>query len=299
MSSDAIMPLTACDGGRLMETASDIITARQRSSPVILMMGAHVIRSGVQRYLIDMMENGYISCIAGNGAAVIHDYELALIGATTEGVSKYIKDGQFGLWKETGQINDIINASYENDTKIGLGEAIGRAISEGAFAHTDISLLAAAYRLRIPATIHVGIGYDIIHEHPNCNGAATGALSYNDFLKFVSVVEGLQGGVLMSFGSAVMAPEVFLKALSMARNAASQENRQIDNFTTVVFDIHDITDTKNEPPKDCATYYFRPLKTILLRTVADGGTGRYIKGSHRDAIPALWSALCELRSAEP
>ncbi|MBF0486852.1 MAG: hypothetical protein HQK98_01700 [Nitrospirae bacterium] len=296
MSSDAIMPLTACDGGGLMQTASDIIAARQRSSPVILMMGAHVIRSGVQRYLIDMMENGYVSCIAMNGAGVIHDYELALIGATTESVSKYIKDGQFGLWKETGQINDIINVSYEEDTKIGLGEAVGRTISEGGFLHKDISLLATAYRLRIPATIHVGIGYDIIHEHPNCDGAATGALSYNDFLRFVSVVEGLQNGVLMSFGSAVMAPEVFLKALSMARNVASQENLHIDNFTTVVFDIHDINDTKNEPPKDSAAYYFRPLKTILLRTVADGGNSRYIKASHREAIPALWSALRELRS---
>ncbi|MBF0555803.1 MAG: hypothetical protein HQK96_14850 [Nitrospirae bacterium] len=295
MSSDAIMPLTARDGGRLMDTARDILSAKQNSSPVILMMGAHVIRSGVQRYLIDMMENGYISCIAGNGAAVIHDYELALIGATTESVSKYIKDGRFGLWKETGQINDIINCSYEDDKKIGLGEAVGRAIFEGGFLHEDFSLLAAAYRLKIPATIHVGIGYDIIHEHPNCDGAATGALSYNDFLKFVSVVEGLQGGVLMSFGSAVMAPEVFLKALSMARNAASQENRRIDNFTTVVCDLHDITDTMNEPPKDCAAYYFRPLKTILLRTVADGGNSRYIKAGHAEAIPALWSALNELR----
>jgi hypothetical protein len=122
-------------------------------------------------------------------------------------------------------------------------------------------------------------------------------LSYNDFLKFASVVEGLQGGVLMSFGSAVMAPEVFLKALSMARNAASQENRTITNFTTVVCDLHEIADTGKEPQKDCAEYYFRPLKTILLRTVADGGKGCYVKANHSRSIPELWTALCDLRSA--
>ncbi|MBF0458310.1 MAG: hypothetical protein HQK99_10490 [Nitrospirae bacterium] len=296
MSSDSIMPLTPCGSGRLIEAARDIISARQKSSPVILMMGAHVIRSGVQRYLIDMMENGYISCIAVNGACVIHDYELALIGATTESVSLYIMDGRFGLWKETGQINDIINRSYEEDKTTGLGEAIGRAICEGGFPHKDISLLAAAYRLKIPVTVHVGIGYDIIHEHPNCDGAATGALSYNDFLRFVSVVEGLQGGVLMSFGSAVMAPEVFLKALSMARNAASRDNLSIDTFTTVVCDLHDIADIAVEPPKDCAAYYYRPLKTLLQRTVAGGGKSCYIKASHKEAIPALWSALRELKN---
>ncbi|MBF0515711.1 MAG: hypothetical protein HQK97_01155 [Nitrospirae bacterium] len=294
MSAETILPLTARDGSKFMETARDIIAARQSGSSVILMIGGHVLRSGVQRYLINMMEAGFISCIAVNGAVVIHDYELALIAATTESVAHYIKDGQFGLWTETGQINDIINSAYESDKHIGFGEAVGRAVFEGNFAHKNISILAAAFRLKIPVTVHVGIGYDIIHEHPNCDGAATGALSYNDFLKFVSVVQRLDGGVLMSFGSAVMAPEVFLKALSMARNAASQENRRITNFTTVVCDLHDLGDTNTEPSKDCAAYYFRPLKTLLLRTVADGGRGRYIRAAHAESIPALWSAIREL-----
>ncbi|MCG6551017.1 MAG: hypothetical protein L7F77_01720 [Candidatus Magnetominusculus sp. LBB02] len=298
MTLETVMPLAAHDGSHMLETARGIMSAYDNSRPVIVMMGAHVIRSGVQRYLIDMMSSGYISCIAMNGAGVIHDYELALIGATTENVAAYIKDGRFGLWHETGQVNDIINRAYSEDRHIGYGQAVGQAIFNGGFPHKDVSLLAAAYRLHIPVTVHVGIGYDIIHQHPNCDGGATGALSYNDFLKFVSVVERLEGGALLSFGSAVMAPEVFLKALSMARNAASQEGRKIDNFTTVVCDLHEIADTTKEPSKDCPSYYFRPFKTLLLRTVAGGGKSRYIKAAHREAIPALWSALRELRSAK-
>ncbi|VVB95765.1 Uncharacterised protein [uncultured archaeon] len=273
--------------------AGRIIHAKHNHSSIILMMGGHVIRAGVQKYLIDLMEKGFISCLAMNGAGMIHDYEFALIGATTESVARYIQEGQFGLWKETGQINDHINHGYEKG--MGMGEAIGKAIFEGDFPYKDISLLAAGYRLGIPITVHVGIGYDIIHEHPNCDGAATGATSYRDFLYFAKTVENLEGGVVMNFGSAVMAPEVFLKALSMARNVALQHGKYIKHFTTLVCDLHNLPDDFNkEPSKENPAYYFRPWKTLLVRTVADGGESYYIKGKHEETIPALWRAINEI-----
>jgi len=255
-------------------------------------MGAHVLRSGVQRYIIDLMERGYISCLAMNAGGMIHDFELALIGATTESVARYITEGQFGLWKETGYINDIINQTYEKDPESGLGEAVGRTILEGEYPYKETSVLAAAARLRVPATVHVGIGYDIIHEHPNCSGEATGALSFNDFLKFTAVVQRLENGVVMNFGSAVMGPEIFLKALSMARNVAHQNGEVIKNFCTLVCDLRELSgDLTIEPNRNSAAYYFRPWKTMLVRTVKDGGESFYVKGTHTETIPALWSAV--------
>ncbi len=270
--------------------AERMIHAKHSHSSMILMMGGHVIRAGVQKYLIDLMENGFISCLAMNGAGMIHDFEFALIGATTENVARYIQEGQFGLWKETGQINDHINQGYKKG--LGMGEAVGEAIFKGDFPYKNISLLAAGYRLKIPVTVHIGIGYDIIHEHSNCDGAATGATSYRDFLYFTKSVENLEGGVVMNFGSAVMAPEVFLKALSMARNVARQNGQSIKHFAALVCDLHNLPDDLNkEPGKDDPAYYFRPWKTLLVRTVADGGEGFYVKGKHEDTIPALWRAI--------
>ncbi len=288
----AILPLkkTLVFHPALAVVADRIKTAKTRGSAVILMMGAHVLRSGVQRYLIDLMEHGYLSCLAMNGAGMIHDFELALIGATTESVAKYITAGQFGLWQETGRINAIINDAYKQDR--GMGEAVGKMIAEGDFPYKDLSVFAAGYRLQIPITVHVGIGYDIIHEHPNCDGAATGATSYRDFLRFAHLIEKLEGGVVMNFGSAVMAPEIYLKALSMARNIAHQEGRVIKHFTTLVCDLHALPDDfSQEPSKENPAYYFRPWKTMLVRTVADGGESFYVQGKHADTIPALWSAL--------
>jgi len=274
----------------IANVAQDMIAAKKRDKEIILMLGGHVIREGVQNYLIDLLERGYISCLAINGSVMIHDYEFALIGATTESVARYIKEGQFGLWEETGKINDIINSGYQNG--LGMGESLGEAIYKGDFQYKNISVLAAAYRLRIPVTVHIGIGYDIIHEHPNCDGAAAGATSYKDFLCLAKIVENLEGGVVMNFGSAVMAPEVFLKALSMARNVAHQEGRSIRHFTAVVCDLYDLPDDySKEPCKESPAYYFRPWKTMLVRTVADGGKSFYIKGRHEETIPALWSAI--------
>ena len=192
--------------------------AKRQGAARIALMGAHVLRAGVSRYLIDMMERGDLTHLAMNGAGPIHDWEFALIGATTESVARYIQTGEFGLWRETGRMNDAIAQGAE--LGLGLGEAIGRAILDGPFPHKDISVLAAAARLGVPITVHVGVGYDIIHEHPNCDGAALGQTSYKDFLIFTQAVTNLEGGVLLSLGSAVMGPEVYLKALAMARNVA-------------------------------------------------------------------------------
>lgn len=296
---NAIRPLKAvpCCHDALTEIAKRIIGAKKRGSSVILMAGGHVLRDGVQRYLIDLMERGYISCIAFNGAGMIHDYEFALVGATTESVSRYIQSGEFGLWKETGLLNEHINKAYKKNKGSGMGEAVGKVIHKGDFPYKDISVLAAGYRLGIPVTIHVGIGYDILHEHPNCDGAATGALSHNDFLKYASVVQSLEGGVVLNFGSSVMGPEVYLKALSMARNIARQKRKKIAKFTTLVCDLHHLAgDIGKEPPKSDTNYYFRPWKTMLVRTVQDGGESFYVQGRHGETIPSLWSQISRLAS---
>lgn len=270
--------------------AERLLTARSKGSARILMMGAHVLRAGVNRHIIDLLERGVITHVAMNGAGAVHDYELARIGATTESVPRYISTGEFGLWRETGLLNEWIQEAAA--ANLGLGENVGRRILESSYPHRDLSVFAAAYRLSVPVTVHVGIGYDILHEHPNCDGAATGKASYYDFLVFAKTVESLEGGVMLSFGSAVMAPEVYLKALSMARNVAHQEGRVIRSFTTSVFDLVPMTGNfREEQPKTEAAYYFRPRKTILVRTVADGGESFYFSGDHRATFPALWRAV--------
>ena len=261
----------------------------------ILMMGAHVIKAGASRYVIDLIERGFITHVAMNGAGSIHDYELARIGASTESVARYIRSGEFGLWRETGDLNDIIREAAE--LSLGLGENVGRRIEESDFPHKDVSIFAAAYRHSVPATVHVGIGYDIIHEHPNCDGQALGAASYHDFLIFTKTMEKLEGGIMLNFGSAIMGPEVYLKALSMVRNVAHQHGQAIKNFTTAVFDLVPIQgDIHHELPKTDPGYYFRCHKTILVRTVADGGESFYFCGDHRATVAALRRALLELQS---
>lgn len=289
-----MLPLEAVpvmDDG-LLTVAKRIQQAKKNGSPIVCMMGAHVLRAGVQRYLIDLMERGYLSCMVMNGACVIHDYEFSLIGQTTESVSKYIREGQFGLWKETGQINEVINQAARQN--MGLGEAIGKAIWEQDFQHKEFSIFAAGYRLKVLQTVHVGIGYDITHEHPNCDGAAYGATSYTDFLRFAHLLESLAGGVVMNFGSAVMGPEVFLKALSMARNVAKKKGKAIAGFDTLVCDLKPLpASTDREADKPGPEYYFRPWKTLLVRTLGPGGKSHYVQGDHRETIPALWTAINE------
>ncbi|HXI40441.1 MAG TPA: hypothetical protein VNH83_10700, partial [Bryobacteraceae bacterium] len=201
-----------------------------------------------------------------------------------------IQTGEFGLWRETGELNDWVAESAGQG--LGLGENAGRRIEAGDYAFKSLSILAAAYRHSVPVTVHVGIGYDILHQHPNCDGAAFGAASYRDFLIFARTVERLEGGVLLSFGSAIMAPEVYLKALAMARNVAHQNGREIRRFSTAVFDLVPIRgDIHKELPKTDPGYYFRPQKTMLVRTVADGGESFYFCGDHRATVPALRRAI--------
>ncbi len=296
LTLDVIQPLSTVPSFHhpaLPILAERLLQARQRGAARILLMGAHVLRAGTQRFLIDLMRRGLISLIAMNGAGPIHDWEFALIGATTESVARYVSSGEFGLWEETGRINDAVVQGVR--AGMGLGEGIGRAIAEGCFPYKDISVLAQAYLLRIPVTVHIGIGYDIIHEHPNADGAVLGRASYTDFLIFAEHIRQLEGGVVLNFGSAVMGPEVYLKALAMARNVAHQHGQRIARFTTAVFDLVPLDDDyRRQAPKSDPRYYFRPWKTILVRTVADGGESFYIAGDHKDTLPALWHAVQRL-----
>jgi hypothetical protein len=263
----------------LAVVADRVAAAHRQGGQVILMMGAHMLKLGLSRFIIDLMERGVITHVAMNGAGPIHDFELALIGGSTESVARYIQAGQFGLWAETGRINEAIVA--------------------GAQDGIEVSVLAAGYRLGIPVTVHVGIGYDIVHEHPNCDGAALGQTSYHDFLIIAQTVSKLQGGVLLNFGTAVMGPEVYLKALAMARNVAHQRGEKINKFTTAVFDLINLgdADIHTEASKDDPRYYYRPYKTILVRTVQDGGESFYFRGDHRATFPVLHRAVLEKLTA--
>ena len=267
--------------------AERIRAARAKGSSVLMMLGAHVIRAGAAPCLIRLMERGYITHFALNGAGGIHDFELAMIGSTCESVARYIREGQFGLWQELCLYNQAVNEGVRDG--LGFGEALGRFIWENNFPHRDDSLLAAAYRLQVPATVHVGVGCDIVHELPNADGAAIGEASYRDFLIYAHTVDSLEGGVFLNFGSAVIGPEVYLKALSMCRNVARQQGRSISRFATAVFDLQPLEqeNTHKEPDKSNPYYYFRPWKTILARTVADGGESFYVQGHHRDTVAAL------------
>jgi hypothetical protein len=289
-----ILPLdaeiTPLENPDLETVAARIRSARANDRAVVMLMGAHVIKQGLARFVIKLLEEGWVTHIGGNGACAIHDYETALIGATTESVARYIREGQFGLWEETGGYNEAAQLAAAQG--IGFGEALGKMIEEGGLPHRDVSIFAAAYRAQVPATLHVGIGLDIAHELPNCNGCALGAASYNDFLVFTQSLTKLEGGVFLNFGSAVMGPEVYLKALSMVRNVARQRGEQIAHFTTAVFDLLDLpTDFSHTPTKSEPGYYYRPWKTILVRTTADGGESFYIRGDHKQTVSGLYRAL--------
>ena len=276
-------PFTNADLDAVCEA---IVKARENNAAVIVMYGAHVIRRGLGKYMIRLMEEGLITHLATNGAGAIHDFELAMIGATCESVERYISEGQFGLWTETGKLNDAVAEGAQDG--LGFGESVGRYIVNNNFPCADSSVLAAGYRCNVPVTVHVGIGNDIVHQHPNCNAAAIGQTTMTDFLIYAKSVENLENGVFLNIGSAVTGPEVYLKCLAMARNVAKQENREISNFTTAVFDLLPIQDDfTTTPPKSNPHYYFRPWKTILARTVADGGKSYYVQGDHQETFGNL------------
>jgi len=292
LTGNFILPLQdlpdRCFDSAFDSMASAMIDARAKGNNTIFLCGGHVIRSGVQRYLIDLMQRGFVNGIAVNGSVAIHDFEIALQGETTESVAKYIQEGQFGLWEETGRINSILKEGATDG--LGFGESLGRELAQGVYPHKDVSLFAAAWNCGVPVTVHIGVGYDIIHAHPSFDGAVSGAASHRDFLIFAKLLEKL--ACVCTFGSAVMAPEVFLKALSMVRNVAFQDGRQLPGFRSMVCDLLEIPQNcMHEAPKSDPRYYFRPWKTLLTRTVAGGGQSHYVQGKHADTIPALWQAV--------
>lgn len=269
----------------------EIFAARKNGKQIIWMMGAHPIRRGNSRFIIDLMERGIITHVATSGAGAIHDLELAMVGATCENVERYIKRGEFGNWDETAQIiNQAAIKANQND--LGFGEMLGGMIClTKSFPNQDISIFANAYKLMIPITIHKGIGFDITDQHPSADYAAIGEASGTDFLVFANSISKLveEGGVYLNFGSAVMGPEVYLKALSMARNVALGKGKKLQSFVTANFDIVKIIDWKDKDTEE--GYYYRPQKTILERTVRDGGKSFHIQGDFRITIPNLYKRL--------
>lgn len=249
-----------------------IVTARRKGKPIILMLGAHPIKCGLSPVLIDLMQEGFVTLLATNGAGAIHDLEIAFWGKTSEEVEKGIDDGSFGMARETGEIfNRIPTFACRKD--LGLGEAIGRRIIEQKAKFREHSLLANAYRMNIPACVHVALGTDIVHQHPGLDAASTGKATYEDFKILADQVSRLNnGGVVLHFGSAVVLPEVFLKTLSVARNVKGK----VENFTTANFDM---------------IQHYRPNVNLVLRPTQKSGKGFSFTGHHEIMIPLLAWAL--------
>ena len=267
----------------LAEVAERIVAARRAGRPVIWSIGAHVVKRGLAPVLIDLMERGVITHVASNGAATIHDFEIALMGHTSEDVATSLADGSFGMAEETGALmNAAIRAGARDG--LGMGEALGRLLDgDSRFRFRDRSLLHSAYRLRIPYTVHVALGTDIIHQHPACDFAALGWASGHDFRIYVTSLSQIEGGVFCNFGSAVIGPEVFLKALSIVRNLGHTAR----TFTTANFDLVALGDYRRPIGEDVVEYYYRPRKNVVNRPVALGGRGYHITGDHRVTIPNL------------
>ncbi len=256
----------------MKELVDRCIRAFQNSKPVIVALGGHVVKCGLSPYLIDLMEMGLITTMASNGSVVIHDFEIAKFGKTSEDVATALEDGSFGFARETGDgINNIITDAYHN--KLGFGEAIGKHLVETETPNRSLSLLAKAYEKQIPFTVHVALGTDIVHQHETANGAAIGDCSLRDFRIFCNNIINLnEGGVFLSFGSAVIMPEVFLKAVTVVRNLGYP----LRNFYTAVFDMN---------------LHYRPKTNIVDRPTKSGGKGYYFVGHHEIMIPLFYHAV--------
>ncbi len=260
-------------GSDLMEIRDRIIRAVASKRPVILAMGAHAIKVGLNLVIIDLLERRIISSLAMNGACIIHDAELAMAGKTSEDVSAAIGDGSFGMAEETGRI--LNKAIIEGaDKGLGLGESVGAMLVEEDFPYNRCSLLAKAYDLDIPVTVHVAIGTDIIHFHPTADGASIGKTSHLDFRIFARLISELEGGVFINLGSAVIMPEVFLKALTLVRNLGYA----VKDVTTVNMDF---------------IRHYRPMTNVVYRPTLEGGKGYSLVGHHEIMFPLLAAALIE------
>lgn len=289
-ASDAFM---ASPGYLQLENLADEIKlARHNNRKVVWFIGGHVIKCGLAPYLNAMMLEGDINHLAGNGAVMIHDYELATHGGTSENVPKYLAEGQFGLWTSMLELNEAIEDAHT--AGYGMGEGVGISIKRSRYS--SYSILSAADTCNVPLTIHPTIGADINHMcATESQQAAIGILAFRDFRVFAQSILGMvrNGGVFINVGSAVAGPELFLKALSMARNVTPASNRK--SFTTAVLDIATRPDSWRETTESNQSYYLRAIKTVLTRAVdvEPIGTGMYIQGNHNDTIPALLKLLTD------
>lgn len=254
--------------------ADSIIRARRKKRAVIFMLGAHVIKCGLSPIIIDLMKRRVVTAVALNGAGIIHDTELAMVGKTSEDVGLALKDGSFGMARETAE---FINAAIDKGVQkgFGIGRSVGERIKKERLPLSGISILAGGVKYNVPVTVHVAVGTDIIHQHPSCNGAALGEGSLIDFRNLVySIIRLNNGGVVVNFGSAILLPEVFLKGINIARNLG----HKVRDFSAANFDM--IT-------------HYRPVQNVIKRPVADGGWGCNIIGHHEIMVPLLYQSVIE------
>jgi hypothetical protein len=258
----------------LRELADKCVTAFQTGKPIFLALGGHVIKCGLAPFIIKMMEMGLIKGLSSNGSVVIHDFEIAMFGKTSEDVASALEDGSFGMATETCDgINNII--SLASDEELGYGEAVGKYLVENHAPNQTLSLLAMAYKMDIPFTVHVAMGTDIVHQHETADGAAIGECSLRDFRILCNQLKELnEGGVFLNFGSAVVMPEVFLKAITVVRNLGFPLN----NFFTAVFDMN---------------MHYRPRMNIVHRPTLSGGKGYYFVGHHEIMLPLFFNLIKE------
>jgi hypothetical protein len=266
--------ILAADGLRTLIRA--VLYARESGKPIIWALGGHVIKVGLGPILNDLIKDGFATGIAMNGSAAIHDFEVAYHGATSEEVEEQLGEGRFGMARET---SEYMNAAIElaHDSSVGMGESLGRFIVNDergvSFRHKDTSILAETYSRGIPVTVHVAIGTDIIHAHPTASGAALGEATYRDFQLFCSMTKELDsGGVFLNVGSAVVLPEVFLKAVSVVRNLGYR----LEEFTTVNLDF---------------IQHYRPTQNVLKRPTQNSGQAVALTGHHEIMIPLIAAAL--------
>jgi hypothetical protein len=269
----AFLPRTLA-AADLLAIARRIAEAVKGQRPVILGMGAHPIKVGLSPLIIDLLDRAIVSAVAMNGAGIIHDFELAYQGATSEDVASTLRDGSFGMARETGE---FLNTAVRNGIKeqeMGIGQAVGAKMLAERLPYVHLSILAACARLSLPACVHVTIGADIIHMHPQVDGAAIGEGSLRDFYRLAGVVAHLEGGVFINLGSAVVIPEVFLKALTLARNLGYT----VKHFTTVDLDF---------------VRHYRPSVNVVTRPTLEGGRGFHLTGHHEIMFPLLYAAVLE------
>jgi hypothetical protein len=290
--------------------AQAVVNSRKENKPVILFTGAHLIKNGLSPLLVDLIKNGIFTLVAGNGATAIHDFELALIGETSEHVPNALGKGQFGMAYEFALINTALQKG--NQEKLGYGEVLGKTICEQEFQNTilnsiikedlqnnfsnpEVSVLAACYQENIPFTVHAGIGVDVIDQHPSFDGEAKGGCSGRDFLIFANETTKLvNGGVFLNIGSAIQGPEVLLKSVSMAANIGKTPQ----NIITADIDFRPYN-PKNMTDESSTEYYFRDQKSIVTRVPeAFNGKGIYLQGDQRQIIPVLYQEIKKELSKE-